>query len=65
MAPEVSARAFKRFYRSDEPAVQAEPGSGLGLAVVRAVVEAYGGAVRAESGGPDAGSRFTVTLPPA
>ena len=59
----VAGRAFERFYRSDEPAVQAEPGSGLGLAVVRAVVEAYGGDVSAASDGPGSGSRFTVTLP--
>ena len=65
MTPEAAERAFERFYRSDEPAVQAEPGSGLGLAVVRAVVEAYGGSVRAESDGPGAGSRLTVMLPPA
>lgn len=63
MPPDVVARAFERFYRADDPAVQAEPGSGLGLAVVRAVVEAYGGTVRARSEGQGAGSRFTVTLP--
>ena len=69
MVEAVAARAFERFYRSGEPLVQAEAGSGLGLAVVRAVVEAYGGAVRAESAGPGSGSRFTVSLaawrPPA
>ena len=65
MDPAVTGRAFERFYRSDEPAVQAEPGSGLGLAVARAVVEAYGGRVAAESAGPGAGSSFTVTLPQA
>lgn len=58
-------RAFERFFRSDAPAVQAQPGSGLGLAVVRAVVEAYGGEVHASSGGPGAGSRFEVVLPAA
>ncbi len=63
MAPAVTERAFERFYRSDDPVVQAETGSGLGLAVVRAVVEAYGGEVSAASDGPSAGSRFTVTLP--
>lgn len=56
-------RTFRPFYRADDPAVEGEAGSGLGLAVVRAVVEAYGGAVRAESEAPGAGSRFTVTLP--
>lgn len=65
MTPDAVERAFERFYRSDEPAVQAEPGSGLGLAVVRAVVEAYGGSGSAESGGPGSGSQFTVALPPA
>jgi signal transduction histidine kinase len=63
MTSDVSERAFERFYRSDEPAVQAEPGSGLGLAVVYAVVEAYGGDVSAESAGPGFGSQFTVSLP--
>lgn len=65
MGPAVAERAFERFYRSDEPAVQAEPGSGLGLAVVRAVVEAYRGDVVAASAGPGTGSRLTVTLPSA
>jgi heavy metal sensor kinase len=63
MSEEEARRAFERFYRSDAQAVQAEPGSGLGLAVVRAVVEAYGGSVRAESEGTDRGSRVEVTLP--
>ena len=63
MESAVTGRAFERFYRSDEPAVQAQPGSGLGLAVVRAVVEAYGGTVVAESAGLGAGSMFTATLP--
>lgn len=62
MVPDVAARAFERFYRADDPAVQAEPGSGLGLAVVRAVVEAYGGTVTAESEGLGTGSRVTVTI---
>ena len=62
MAPDVVTRAFERFYRSDEPAVQAETGSGLGLAIVRAIVDAYGGSVHAESAGPGTGSRFTVTI---
>ncbi len=56
-------RLFDRFFRSDAPEVQAEAGSGIGLAVVRAVAAGYGGAVEAESPGPGRGATFRVTLP--
>ena len=61
--PADADRLFDRFYRSDDPAIQAEPGSGLGLAIVRAIVEGYGGSVRAASGGPGRGATFEVRLP--
>jgi signal transduction histidine kinase len=38
-------------------------GAGLGLAIVRALVEAHGGGIQAASAGRARGSRFTVTLP--
>ena len=38
-------------------------GSGLGLAICKGLVEAHGGRIRAESGGPGQGARFTFTLP--
>ena len=38
-------------------------GSGLGLAICKGIVEAHGGRIRAESGGPGLGARFTFTLP--
>ena len=40
-------------------------GTGLGLAICRGLVEAHGGRIRAESGGPGQGARFTFTLPVA
>lgn len=54
---------FERFYRVDSARDRTRGGSGVGLAIVRAIVEAHGGTVRAASDGPGAGARFTVTLP--
>jgi signal transduction histidine kinase len=56
-------RVFDRFYRGDRARSRAEGGAGLGLAIVRAMVEALGGQVSATSDGPGRGSTFTVILP--
>jgi signal transduction histidine kinase len=56
---------FERFYRADSARDRSQGGSGIGLAVVRAVVTAHGGRVGVASGGPGAGATFTVTLPAA
>lgn len=56
------ARIFEKFYRAGRSDTQGRRGSGVGLALVRHVVEAHGGAVTVESG-PGAGSRFTLWLP--
>lgn len=61
--PEQADLLFDRFYRSDDAAVQAESGSGLGLAVARAITEAYGGSIRAASAGLGCGATFEVHLP--
>lgn len=61
--PEVADQLFDRFYRADTPEVQAQSGSGLGLSIVAAIVEAYGGSVRARSEGLHQGSTFEFTLP--
>ena len=59
--PEHLDRIFDRFFTS-RPAGESEPHDGLGLAIVRALVEAYGGAVAA-SNRPTGGARLTVKLP--
>jgi signal transduction histidine kinase len=60
---EESEHLFDRFYRADHLAVQKERGSGLGLSIVKAIVEAHGGIVRATSQGLGLGSTFEVQLP--
>jgi histidine kinase len=56
---------FDRFYRVDRSRTRASGGSGIGLTIVRHLVEAHGGSIRAESAGAGHGSTFTVTLPAA
>jgi two-component system, OmpR family, phosphate regulon sensor histidine kinase PhoR len=55
-------RVFERFYRADASRARATGGFGLGLAIVRDLVQAMGGVVTAESV-VGQGSRFRVTLP--
>jgi signal transduction histidine kinase len=61
--PAVLLHVFDMFAQADAAAVCAEGGSGIGLAVVRDVVEMHGGTVRAASAGLGLGSEFTVLLP--
>ena len=56
-------RVFDRFWQSDDPAVRRNGGLGLGLAIVRDLVELHGGTVEAHSGGRGHGSRFVVRWP--
>jgi signal transduction histidine kinase len=54
---------FDRFRQADNSTTRAYGGLGLGLAVVRHLVEAHGGSVAAESQGSGTGATFTVRLP--
>lgn len=56
---------FERFYRADAARDRERGGSGIGLAIVKALVEAHGGTVTASSDGEGRGARFEVTLPSA
>lgn len=60
--PEELERVFEPFYRADPARSRQGGGSGLGLAVVKHLVLAHGGTVRAERR-PEGGSRFVVRLP--
>ena len=56
---------FDRFYRVDTARDRAHGGSGIGLAIAKAITEAHGGTITAHSDGPGQGATFTVTLPVA
>ncbi|HEV7472472.1 MAG TPA: HAMP domain-containing sensor histidine kinase [Pyrinomonadaceae bacterium] len=56
-------RIFKRFYRVPGRVMARIKGTGLGLFIVRSVVERHGGRVFAQSEGPGHGSEFTIQLP--
>lgn len=59
--PELRDVIFDRFNRGDR--VQDRDGSGLGLSIVRTLVEGWSGRIWAESGGPGRGATFVVELP--
>jgi signal transduction histidine kinase len=54
---------FNRFYRIGAEVRRSHTGTGLGLFIVKSVVHAHRGTIAADSGGPDKGSTFTITLP--
>lgn len=63
IAAEHLPRVFERFYRVDDGRSRGVGGSGIGLAIARALVEAHAGHIRAESAGAGKGAGFVVTLP--
>ncbi len=63
IAPELLPRVFDLFTQGERSADRAQGGLGVGLAVVRSLVELHGGRVTAASAGAGQGSTFTLVLP--
>jgi signal transduction histidine kinase len=63
IAPDVLPHVFERFRQADSTSTRGSGGLGLGLAIVRHIVELHGGAVVAASPGPGQGATFTLSLP--
>jgi signal transduction histidine kinase/ligand-binding sensor domain-containing protein/CheY-like chemotaxis protein len=56
------AHVFERFYQADESTTRAQPGTGIGLSLVKELVELHGGTIAVESRGD--GTTFIATIPP-
>lgn len=65
ISPEFLPYVFERFRQADAGITRTHGGLGLGLSIVRHLVELHGGTVRAESEGEDKGATFVVRLPVA
>jgi signal transduction histidine kinase len=64
MPPDVAARVFEKFYRAPQARLSRDRGTGIGLAVVKQLVEAHGGEVGVRPA-PGGGSSFWFRLPTA
>lgn len=65
IAPDHLPHVFERFYRADTARDRTHGGSGIGLAICKALTEAHGGTITATSPGQDQGTTLTITLEPA
>jgi signal transduction histidine kinase len=63
MEPELVGRAFDLFSQGERPSDRSQGGLGIGLALVRRLLELHDGTINASSPGPGRGSRFTICLP--
>jgi len=64
ISPQDQARLFTKFFRSENPAVREMPGTGLGLCIVKSLVELQGGEIEMKSQ-VGKGTTFTFTVPVA
>ncbi|HYB94012.1 MAG TPA: PAS domain-containing protein [Vicinamibacterales bacterium] len=60
---ELLPHVFERFRQGDQSATRSHGGLGLGLSIVRHLIDLHGGSVRAESPGVGLGATFTIELP--
>jgi CheY-like chemotaxis protein/two-component sensor histidine kinase len=65
IAPAFLPRVFDLFVQGERTPDRSEGGLGLGLPIVRSIVERHGGTISASSGGPGKGSEFVIRLPTA
>jgi signal transduction histidine kinase/DNA-binding NarL/FixJ family response regulator len=63
LSPEDMSRLFGRFQRLSAKPTAGESSTGLGLSIVKRIVELHGGQITVESGGPGSGTTFTLALP--
>jgi signal transduction histidine kinase len=61
--PALLPHIFEKFWQADPSAAPAREGLGLGLSIVRRLVELHGGTIEADSAGSGSGTRMTVRLP--
>ena len=65
IAPDLKAHVFERFRQGDASTTRKHGGLGLGLSIVKHLVEQHGGTVRVDSDGQELGASFTIELPAA
>ena len=61
--PAQASQLFERFYRGDSSRTANGAGSGIGLTIAKAIIEAHHGQLTGHSDGPGTGARFEITLP--
>jgi CheY-like chemotaxis protein len=65
ITPEFKAHVFERFRQGDASTTRTHGGLGLGLSIVKHLIEQHGGTVRVDSDGEERGASFTIELPAA